>query len=49
MTENCALENPQRKDCMYDVLGIDSGECFCEMECERRARGLEVVEPEDDD
>ena len=49
MTENCALENPGREDCMYDVLGMEAGECFCEHECERRVRGLEVIEPENED
>ncbi len=42
MTENCAMEDPQREDCMYDVLGVE-GECYCQYECEREVRGLEVV------
>jgi hypothetical protein len=46
VTENCTLADPQRADCQYDVLGYETGMCFCEYECERRARGLEVVEPE---
>ena len=34
--------------CMEDVRLVEGFECFCEVECERRVRGYEVIEEEEE-